>query len=131
MWRQVKAAQRTAEQTRIAIDGVLTFGSGNRATTLIQAIKTALQKGQWEVGYHQCQTLRGLIGDLRTSSLSPQHAESVDEAVSSLTAIENDLNAAIRKKQTPERADGFNESLSIIQNTLENILSENIRGKGR
>ena len=127
---QANRAKRAAEQTQRAIDNILTLGSGNRATTLLQEIKNVLQKGQWEVGYHQCSTLRALVGDLRMIGLSSQHSQLVDQAVVSLTEIENDLDSAIRKKRTPRGADHFNTSLSKIQITVENILSEAASGRG-
>ena len=127
---QVTGAKRAADQTRKAIADVLTFGSGNRATTLIQEIKYVLQKGQWEVGYHQCHTLRTLLGDLKMTGLSPEHIKLIDEAVGSLTEIENDLDAAIRKEREPRGANRFNASLSSIQVTLEGILSEAASRRG-
>ena len=127
---QVTRAKRVADQTRKAIDNVLTVGSGNRAATLTQDIKQVLHKGQWEVGYHQCPTLRALLGDLKVTGLSLEHDKLIDKAVVSLTDIENDLDAAIRKKRVPSGADSFNESLSNIQVTLENILSRVASGQG-
>ena len=121
---QVTGAKRAAEQTRKAIADVLTFGSGNLAATLIQEIKFVLQKGQWQVGYHQCHTLRTLLGGLKTTGLSSERIQLIDDAMVSLTDIENDLDAAIRKERAPRGADHFNASLSRIQVTLENILSE-------
>ncbi len=127
---QARGAKRAAEQTRKAVADVLTFGSGNRSTTLIQEIKYVLQKGQWEVGYHQCHTLRALIGDLKITGPSTQHIQLIDEAMVSLTDIENDLDAAIRKEREPRGTDCFNASLSIIQATLEDIVSEAAAGRG-
>ena len=127
---QANRARRAADQTRKAIDNVLTFGSGNRAATLSQDVKHVLHKGRWEVAYHQCYTLRALLGDLKMTALSSEQIESIDQAVDSLTEIENDLDAAIRKKRVPKGADSFNESLSNIQVTLENILSRAASGRG-
>ena len=130
VWYQVRGAKRAAEQTRQAIADVLTFGSGNRASTLIQEIKYVLQKGQWEVGYHQCHTLRALLGDLKMTGLSLQQIHSIDEAVASLTDIENDLDAAIRKERVPKGTNHFNASLSSIQVALEEILSKAASERG-
>ena len=127
---QVTGAKRAADQTRKAIDDVLTLGSGNRATTLIQEIKNVLQKGQWEVGYHQCHTLRTLLGDLRMTGLSSQQIQLIGEAMVILTDIENDLDVAIRKEREPRGANRFNSSLSSIQVTLEGILSEAASKRG-
>ena len=125
---QAGGAKRAAEQTRTAVAKVLTFGSGNRATTLTQEIKNVLQKGQWQVGYHQCYTLRALLGDLKMTDLSTEHIRLIDEAMVSLTDIENDLDAAIRKGRDPSGTDCFNASLSSIQTTLEGIMSEAAAG---
>ena len=125
---QAGGAKRAAEQTRTAVAKVLTFGSGNRATTLTQEIKNVLQKGQWQVGYHQCYTLRALLGDLKMTDLSTEHIRLIDEAMISLTDIENDLDAAIRKGRDPSGTDCFNASLSSIQTTLEGIMSEAAAG---
>ena len=130
MGQQAKGARRAAEQTKKAIADVLTFGSGNLAATLIQEIKFVLQKGQWQVGYHQCHTLRTLIGELKTTGLSSERIQLIDDAMVSLTNIENDLDTAIRKERPPRGADHFNASLSRIQVTLENILSEAASGRG-
>ena len=130
VWYQVTGAKRAANQTRKAIADVLTFGSGNRASTLIQEIKVVLQKGKWEVGYHQCHTLRTLLGDLKTTGLSSLHIQSIDDAVVRLTEIENALDVTIRKGREPKGANGFNASLSRIQVTLENILSEAALARG-
>ena len=127
---QAWGAKQAAEQTKKAVAKVLTFGSGNRATTLAQEIKNVLQKGQWQVAYHQCYTLRALIGDLKMTDLSTEHIQSIDEAMSSLTDIENDLDAAIRKGRDPSGTDCFNASLSNIQTTLEDIMSEAAAGQG-
>ena len=127
---QASGAKRAAEQTRKAVADVLTFGSGNRSTTLIQEIKYVLQKGQWEVGYHQCHTLRTLLGDLKLTGLSMQHIRLIDDAMASLTDIENDLDAAIRKEREPKGTNRFNASLSSIQATLEDILSVAAVGRG-
>ena len=127
---QVTGAKRAAEQTKKAIADVLTFGSGNRASTLIQEIKSVLQKGQWEVGYHQCHTLRALLGDLKMTGLPLQHIQLIDKAVVSLTEMENDLDAAIRKEREPKGTNRFNASLSSIQITVENILSEAASRRG-
>ena len=127
---QAASAKRAAVQTRERIDEVLTFGSGNRASTLIQETKIVLQKGKWEVGYHQCHTLRALLGDLKRTGLSYQQKQSIDEAVDNLTDIENDLDAAIRKEREPRGMDRFNASLNIIQVTVEDILSEATSGRG-
>ena len=130
VWYQVTGAKRAADQTRKAIADVLIFGSGNRASTLIQEIKYVLQKSKWEVGYHQCHTLRTLLGDLKMTGLSLQHIQLIDKAVVSLTDIENDLDAAIRKEREPRGTNRFNASLSSIQVTLEDILSEAASGRG-
>ena len=127
---QATGAKRAANQTRKAVSDVLTFGSGNRAATLIQEIKLVLQKGKWEVGYHQCHSLRTLLGDLKTIGLSMKHIELIDKAMGSLTTIENDLDAAIRKEREPKGMDRFNASLSNIQVTIEGILSEATAGRG-
>ena len=132
-WGAKQAAEQTkqaAEQTRTAVANVLTFGSGNRATTLAQEIKNVLQKGQWQVAYHQCYTLRALIGDLKMTDLSTEHIQSIDEAMVSLTDIENDLDAAIRKGRDPSGTDYFNASLSSIQTTLEGMMSKAAAGQG-
>ena len=130
VWYQVTGTKRAVDQTREAIADVLTFGSGNRASTLIQEIKYVLQKGQWDVGYHQCHTLRALLGDLKMTGLSLQHIQLIDEAVVSLTDMENDLDAAIRKEREPRGTNRFNASLSSIQVTLEDILSEAASRRG-
>ena len=127
---QATGAKRAANQARKAIADVLTFGSGNRATTLVQELKNVLHKGQWEVGYHQCHTLRTLIGDLKMTGISLEHIQLIDEAVVSLTDIENDLDAGIRKEREPKGADDFNASLSDIQVTLESILSKAASSRG-
>ncbi len=127
---QAKGAKRAAEQTGEAVAGVLIFGSGNRATTLVQEIKLVLQKGQWQVGYHQCHTLRTLLGDLKITGLSKSHVQLIDEAMQSLTDIENDLDAAIRKERAPSGTDDFNATLSSIQTTVEGILSNAAAGRG-
>ena len=127
---QATGARRAADQTRKAISDVLTFGSGNRATTLIQEVKHVLHKGQWDVGYHQCHTLRTLLGDLKTTGISQAHVQLIDEAVKSLTDIENDLDAAIRKERDPKGADSFNASLNRIQVTLEGMMSEAASARG-
>ena len=121
---QAAGAKRASVQTRERIDDVLTFGSGNRASTLIQEMKIVLQKNKWEVGYHQCHTLRALLGDLKRTGLSSRHVRTIDEAMDNLTEIENDLDAAIRKQREPTGMDSFNASLSIIQVALDDILSE-------
>ena len=97
---------------------------------MIQEIKYVLQKGQWEVGYHQCHTLRALLGDLKMTGLSSQHIQSIDDAVGSLTDIENDLDAAIRKEREPRGTNRFNASLGSIQVTVEDILSKAASGRG-
>ena len=127
---QAAGAKRAADQTRQAIADVLTFGSGNRAATLIQEIKYVLQKGQWDVGYHQCNTLRTLLGDLKMTGLSSQHVKLIDEAVTSLLEIENALDTAIRKQREPRGVDRFNTSLSSIQVALGDILSEATTRRG-
>ena len=127
---QAAGAKRASLETRERIDSVLTVGSGSRATTLIQEIKIVLQKGKWEVGYHQCHTLKALIGDLKRTDLSSEHIKSIDKAIVDLTNIENDLDAAIRKEQNPRDMDRFNESLSIIQNALEDIIGEAASKRG-
>ena len=121
---QAAGAKRASVQTRERIDDVLTFGSGNRASTLIQEMKIVLQKGKWEVGYHQCHTLRALLGDIKRTGLSSEHTKSIDKAMTNLTNIENDLDVAIRKSQDPRGMDSFNAFLSDIQDTLEDILSK-------
>ena len=127
---QVRGAKRSVDQTRKTISDVLTFGSGNRASTMIQELKLALHKGRWEVGYHQCHALRTLLGDLTTTGLSSQHTESISEAMLRLTGIENDLEAALRKNREPRGANGFNAALSTIQLAVENILSEATSKRG-
>ncbi len=127
---QAAGAKRASDQTRERVDNVLTFGSGNRASTLIQEMKNVLQKGKWEVGYHQCHTLRALLGDIKRTGLSSQHDQSINEAMENLANIENDLDAAIRKGQNPRDIDRFNASLSSIQDTLEDILSKAASGQG-
>ena len=122
---QAWGAKRAANQTRKVITNVLIHGSGSRATTMIQEIKNALQKGQWEVGYQLCHTLRGLLGDLRTLNLASESAQSLGTAMESLTAIENELDAAIRKvRGQPQGKHNFNATLSQIQDVLEGIMSE-------
>ena len=123
-------AKRAADQTRKAIADVLTFGSGNRASTQIQEIKYVLQKGRWEVGYHLCHTLRTLLADLKTPGLSLQQNQSIDNAVISLTEIENALDAAIRKDREPRGADRFNASLSSIQVIIDDIFRDAASGRG-
>ena len=127
---QAAGAKRASVQTRERIEEVLTFGSGNRASTLIQETKIVLQKGKWEIGYHQCHTLRALLGDLKRTGLSLEHMKSLDEAVDNLTNIENDLDAAIRKERDPRGMESFNACLNVIQVTVDDILSEAASGRG-
>ena len=117
-------AKRVAFQTRRAIVDVLVFGSGTRATTLIQELKNALLKGRWEVGYHLCHTLSAMIGDLKMTDPSPKHAQSIEDAVKRLIRIENALYAAVQKgeEEEPKGVGSFNASLSNIQADLEEIL---------
>ena len=127
---QATGAKRAADQTRKAVADVLIFGSGNRASTLIQEIKYVLQKGQWEVGYHQCNTLRTFLGDLKMTGLSIQHIGMIEGAIEDLINIENDLDAAIRKEREPRGSNRFNASLSGIQVALDGILSEAAARRG-
>ena len=83
-----------------------------------------------EVGYHLCHTLRTLLADLKTPGLSLQQNQSIDNAVISLTGIENDLDAAIRKDREPRGADRFNASLSSIQVIIDDILRDAASGRG-
>ena len=117
-------AKRVAFQTRRAIVNVLVFGSGTRATTLIQELKNALLKGRWEVAYHLCHTLGAMIGDLKMTNPSPDHAESIEDAIKRLIRIENALYVAMQKgeQEEPKGVGSFNASLSYIQADLEEIL---------
>ena len=127
---QAWGAKRAANQTREAVADVLTFGSGNRAATLIQQLKDMLHKEQWEAAYYQCHTLRALIGDLRMTASSPEDIQMIEGAVASLTEMENDLDAGIRRKVEPRGADGYNAALSEIQVALESILSKAAARRG-
>ena len=88
------------------------------------------RKANGEIAYHQCHTLRALLGDLKMTGLSLEHVQMIDKAVNSLTGIENNLDAAIRKRRDPRGMDRFNASLSSIQVTLEEILTEATSGRG-
>lgn len=127
---QATAAKRAANRTSARVANVLVIGSGNRASTLIQEIKYVVQKGQWAVGYHQCHTLRGLLVDLKSSQLSTERVELIDKALKTLTELENDLDVAIRKRKEPSGADRFNSTLSDVQLTLDEIMSEATSRRG-
>lgn len=130
VYRQATGAKRSADQTREAVADVLTFGSGNRAATLIQQLKDLLHKKQWEVAYYQCHTLRALIGDLRMTGVSPDEMLLINRAVERLAAMENDLDAGIRRKVEPAGVDDYNAALSQVQDTLQGILTKAAARRG-
>lgn len=127
---QAFGARRAAEQANKAVSNVLTQGSGNRAVALLQQLKILLQKGRWEAAYHQCQTTRALLNDLRITGLHQPQFQLIDQAVEDLTDIENDLDTSIRKGNIPARTDDFNSALSRIQTELEAILSKATASRG-
>ena len=119
---QAWGAKQAASQTRDAVTDVLTFGSGNRATTLIQQLKHLLQKSQWDAAYHQFHTLRTSIGDLKMSATTPEDIQRIEEAVASLMEMEEDINVGIQKERDPTNADSHHATLNSIQATLEGIM---------
>lgn len=123
--KSAKAAEAASVAARGAITRVLTIVDLERAKALIQRLKALHREAKWEVCLEHYPELRHMLADVQTTYPDPtaEVLAILRESIPQITAIENNVDRAVREGTQPSGVNTFNAALNTIQEQLEEIAS--------
>lgn len=125
-----EAAEKASIEARGAITRVLTIVDLERAIAQVQRLKVLHRESKWEACLEHYADLRHMLADIeRTHPTQTPHVVTVfRDAIQQITAIENDVDRAVRERVQPAGVTRFNVVLNAIQQNLEEIASSTYFG---
>ncbi len=136
VFRTAREAQKAADSSRIAaqetelaISGVLTVVDLERAIAMVQRLKQLHRERKWEVSLELYQPLRVMLTNINDRVTIDTPA--IREAIPQITVIEQNIGRAIARNTEPTVSRNVLQTLDDIQMGLEQLASSvHIPGHG-
>ena len=119
--RAADASRVAAQETQMAISGVLTIVDLERAIAMVQRIKQLHIDWKWEVSLELYQPLRVMLTNIHTRGTIEARELRVD--ILQLRIIEENITRAVAHGEEPSRVLNFPRELNNIQMRLEQLAS--------
>ena len=119
--RSADASRVAAQETQLAISGVLTIVDLERAKAIVQRIKQLHMYQKWEISLELYQPLREMLTNIHTRGTieTPELAADIRQ----LSVIEENITSAVSQGEEPSGVRNFPMVLNDIQMRLEQLAS--------